>query len=541
MSGISTGILPVVAIDRTSSKPLHRQLYEGYRQAIVERRLRASQRLPSTRGLARELEISRIPILNAFEQLRAEGYLEGKIGSGTYVARTLPDEVLTPVHRASSRKPLDRVTRRPIARRAEALLSEKPAPWLREPGTFHIGQPPLDRFPLEAWSRIVARHARNLDVHELHYGKHMGLMALRLAVADYLRTARAVSCEAEQIMIVNGSQQALEVASQVLLDPGSPVWLEEPGYFGARHAFKLVGARIVPVPVDDEGLDVSAGIARCPRPRAIFVTPSHQFPLGTTMSATRRIQLLDWASRSEAWVLEDDYDSEYRFGNLPIASLQGLDRVFRVIYIGTFSKILFPALRLAYVVIPADLVEAFAETRGGMDLSSSTFHQLVLTDFIREGHFGRHIRKMRLLCRERRSALVDALRRELPEMTILGDRAGMYLSASLPSDANDREICERAFQRGLRVAPLSDCYLETPRQGLLLGYGGTTVGEIEAGVRSLREVIEAVGSRKQVNGRTLRTRAARTAPAPNRERARGRASAARLPDPPKSRKLAPRH
>src|SRR5262249_41437732 len=268
---------------------------------------------------------------------------------------------------------------------------------------------------------------------------------------------------------------------------------------------KLAGVRIVPVPVDDEGLDVSAGIARCPRPRAVFVTPSHQFPLGTTMSATRRIQLLDWASRSEAWVLEDDYDSEYRFGNLPIASLQGLDRDSRVIYIGTFSKILFPSLRLAYIVIPPDLVEAFSEARGAMDLSSPTFHQLVLADFIREGHFGRHIRKMRLLCRERRAALVDALRRELPGMTVLGDRAGMYLSASLPGGVRDREICERAFQKGLRAAPLSDCYLETPRQGLLLGYGGSAVEEIEAGVRLLREVIDSLAPARSTSVRKQRT------------------------------------
>jgi GntR family transcriptional regulator/MocR family aminotransferase len=543
VSTMTTGILPVVAIDRSSPKPLHRQLYEGYRKAIVERRLRARQRLPSTRGLAAELEISRIPILNAFEQLRAEGYLEGRIGSGTYVASTLPDELLTPAHRISARKPLDRVSRRPIARRVEGLLPEKAAPWLRTPGSFHIGEPPLDRFPVEAWSRLVARHARNAGVNQLHYGEAMGLLSLREAVAEYLRTARAVSCEAEQIMIVNGSQQALEIASHVLLDPGSPVWFEEPGYFGARRALGLAGARLVPVPVDDEGLDVSTGIGRCPRPRAVFVTPSHQFPLGTTMSATRRLQLLDWARRCEAWVLEDDYDSEYRFGNLPIASLQGLDRDLRVIYVGTFSKILFPSLRLAYVVIPPDLVEAFIEARGAMDLSSPTFHQLVLADFIREGHFGRHIRKMRLLCRERRRVLVDALRRNLPGLTILGDRAGMYLSVSLPDGLGDREICEKAFQKGLRAAPLSDCYLETPRQGLLLGYGGTAAEEIEDGVRQLREVIDSLAAAGSTSGPRQRTPAGQISGGTKKTAARARAHASdgRFLDRRESRRRAPRH
>jgi GntR family transcriptional regulator/MocR family aminotransferase len=471
---------------------LYRQLYEGYRNAIVERRLRARQRLPSTRSLAAELQISRIPILNAFEQLRAEGYLEGRTGSGTYVAKSLPEDLLTPTRRSASRKPPDRPSRRVIARRVEVLLPEKAGPWLKDLGTFHIGQPPLDRFPVEVWSRLIARHSKNPDVSLLHYGQPMGLASLREAVAEYLRTARAVACEAAQIMIVSGSQQALALAAHVLLDPGSSVWVEEPGYFGARHVLNLAGARMVPVPVDDEGLDVSAGIARCPRPRAVFVTPSHQFPLGTTMSGSRRLQLLDWTRRSDAWIIEDDYDSEYRYGNLPIASLQGLDRDSRVIYVGTFTKILFPALRLAYIVLPPDLVNAFVEARRAMDLCSPTFPQVVLTDFIREGHFARHIRKMRLLCRERRNALVRALRKELDGLIVLGDQAGMFLTATLPGEIHDREICERAAQVGLRVAPLSQSYLgETARQGLILGYGGTSVEEIEVGVRRLRDVIRS--------------------------------------------------
>jgi GntR family transcriptional regulator / MocR family aminotransferase len=487
------GILPLVPIDRASATPLYRQLYDGYRDAIVGRRLRARQRLPSTLSLASELKISRIPILNAFEQLRAEGYLEGRVGSGTFVAPTLPEEMLPLARRAPATNATERPSRRRVARRAAVLDSDRAGPWLREAGPFHVGQPPLDRFPVAIWSKIVARHSRNRDV-ALHYGTAKGLPALREAVADYLRAARAVRCEADQIMIVGGSQQGLALAAEVLLDPGSPVWIEEPGYFGAQHVLRRTGARLVPVPVDNEGLDVSAGVARCRRPRAVFVTPSHQFPLGTTMSASRRLQLLDWARRSDAWIVEDDYDSEYRFGNLPVASLQGLDRDARVLYVGTFTKILFPAIRLGYVVVPPDLVDAFVEARRAMDSCPPTFPQLVLAEFIREGHFARHIRKMRLLCRERREALVDSLRAELPELTVLGDEAGMYLAAALPRGARDRPICERAALDGLWVAPLSGCYLEKPRQGFLLGYGGTPAEEILGDVRRLQAARHAAGA-----------------------------------------------
>ncbi len=484
----------MISIDRSSARPLYRQLYDGYREAIVERRLRAGQRLPSTRSLAVELQISRIPILNAFEQLRAEGYFESRTGSGTFVARALPEELLTPPRRLAPGKPPARRAPRTVARRAKALLPEEAGPWLKGRGAFSVGQPPVDTFPSGVWSRLAARHSRVSDESLLHYGNAMGLESLRTAVADYLRTARAVRCEADQIMIVSGSQQALELSANVLLDHDSPAWIEEPGYWGTRSVLSLSEARRIPVPVDDEGLVVSAGIARCPRARAAFVTPSHQFPLGVTMSASRRLQLLDWARTNGSWIIEDDYDSEYRYGNLPVASLQGLDRDARVIYIGTFTKILFPSLRLAYIVIPADLVRPFIEVRRAMDVFSPTFHQAVLADFIREGHFARHIRRVRLLCRERRGALVEGLGRELPALEVLGDRAGMYLSAALPRGFRDRAISARSADEGLWAAPMSDCYLgRARRQGLILGYGGVSIPEIRAGVGRLRRVIDSIG------------------------------------------------
>ena len=491
------GILPVIPLDRGSATPLYRQIYDGYRRAIAERRLRAGQRLPSTRSLAEELAVSRIPVLNAFEQLLAEGYVESRVGAGTYVAASLPGELVPAPRRVSPRRAPERRARRPIAGRAEAILRDALPPWLKGTGAFSVGQPPLDRFPLETWSALVRKEARRGDRDLLPYASPLGLPALREAVAEYLRTARAVRCEADQVMIVNGSQHALELAATVLLDPGTPVWLEEPGYFGARKALMFAGANVTPVPVDDEGLDVAAGIARCPDAHAVFVTPSHHFPLGVTMSASRRLQLLDWARDSGAWIVEDDYDSEYRYGNLPIAALQGLDRDARVIYVGTFTKTLFPALRLGYLVLPPDLVPAFSEVRRTMDSSSPTFSQAVLAAFLREGHFARHIRRTRLICRERREALVAALARRLPEVTVVGDEAGMFLCATLPRGARDREIAARAAREGILAPPLSECYLgPAPRQGLVLGYGGASPSEIEAGVEGLARIVGAGRARR---------------------------------------------
>jgi GntR family transcriptional regulator / MocR family aminotransferase len=484
------GILPVIAVDRESPKPLYRQLYEGYRDAIVERRLRSGQRIPPTRSLAEELGISRIPVLNAFEQLVAEGYFESRMGSGTFVASSFDQDLAAPKPGGAARRAPVRSGARTVARNAEAIRHEV-EPWFLGRGPFAVGHPPLDRFPLTLWSKLVARRSRDVDTQLLHYSSPMGFEPLREAVAEYLRTARGVLCEAAQIMIVGGSQQGIELTARVLLDEDSPAWIENPGYFGTQKVLRLVGARPVPVPVDEEGLVVSAGIARCPRARAVFVAPSHQFPLGVTMSASRRLQLLDWAQSTGSWIVEDDYDSEYRYGSLPIASLQGLDRDARVIYVGTFTKIVFPSLRIGYVVIPSDLVTVFRSVRRAGDMLSPTFPQAVLTDFIREGHFARHVRRTRLLCGGRRTALVEAIRDELgSELGILGDPAGMFLTATLSGRLRDREIAIRAAQRGLWLAPLSDCYLGKPeRQGLVLGYGSTSNEEMTPAVARLRDVL----------------------------------------------------
>jgi GntR family transcriptional regulator/MocR family aminotransferase len=496
-----SAVLTVIAVERTAATPLYRQIYGGYRDAIVERRLRAGDRLPSTRQLAAELRISRMPVLIAFEQLLAEGYFESRVGAGTFVAASLPGERLARDAHAAAGQPAARPLRsvraprpgaRPVSGRSEAVLPPESEPWLGGWGAFRVSQPAVDRLPLRAWSRLVSRHARGANARLLSYGSAMGHEPFREAVAAYLRTARAVRCESEQIMAVSGSQQALDLAARVLLDPGCEVWVEEPGYAGARAALSMAGARLVPVPVDGQGLDVAAGIARAPRARAVYVTPSHQYPLGMTMSASRRLQLLEWARESGAWILEDDYDSEYRYESLPVAALQGLDRDARVIYIGTFSKVLFPALRLGYLALPADLVARFAAVRETADNFPATLYQAVLADFIAEGHFARHLRKMRQLYRERRDALVEAIAAELGgELRVRDGQAGMHLAATLRPGVDDRRLAAEAARRGLWIMPLSSCYLGAAAEpGLVLGYGGTGASELREGVRRLREVLD---------------------------------------------------
>ncbi len=488
MKKTPSGISPIITIDRKAPTALHRQVYEAYRVAIVNRHLRAGQRVPSTRVLALELGISRIPVLTAYAQLLAEGYFESHVGSGTVVSRSLPDQVALS-EAAGGQSTGVRGSRR-MSERSSKLFPTANLPWHRGWGAFGVSQIDFGQFPFPVWNRLVTRHCRNTYAKSLDYGDAMGAIRLREAIASYLRTARGVRCETEQIMIVSGSQQALEISTRVLLDPGSRVWMEEPGYRFARNVFAINGCRIVPVPVDYQGLQVAAGVKLCRSARAALVTPSHQYPLGVTMSASRRLQLLDWAQRSESWIIEDDYDSEYRYDSRPIASLQGLDNNSRVIYIGTFSKVLFPSLRMGYLVIPRDLIDAFLTVRTAMDIGPPNFFQAVLADFISDGHFSRHIRRMRLLYEGRRGALIDSIHKELGfGAEVTGEQAGLHLSLTLKG-IRDREVAERAARQGLWLVPLSSCYQGQPsRQGFILGFGSTGAAEIPKAVRKLRTVM----------------------------------------------------
>jgi GntR family transcriptional regulator/MocR family aminotransferase len=332
-----------------------------------------------------------------------------------------------------------------------------------------------------------------MRVKALQYGDALGRADLREVIGTYLRTSRGVRCEPEQIMVVSGSQQALDLATRVLLDVGSSAWVEEPGYWLVRRVLQARGCRAVPVPVDGEGLDVSAGVKLGHKARAAFVAPSHQYPLGVTMSASRRLQLLEWGRSAGTWIIEDDYDSEYRYDTMPIASLQGLDTNGRVIYIGSFSKVMFPSLRLGYLVIPPDLVERFAAMRETMDICPADIAQAVTAEFIREGHFARHIRRMRPIYAERRRALVAEIQQQFGDRAnVLGDEAGMHLAILIRRLQNDAKIAAKAAKESLWLSALSGLYLGRVRQqGFILGFGNTNLSQIAPAVRQLKKLVAA--------------------------------------------------
>ncbi|MGH9467920.1 MAG: PLP-dependent aminotransferase family protein [Terriglobales bacterium] len=477
--------LPPLAVTRTRGTSLAHQIYAGLQQAMTSGQLRAGQPLPSTRALAAELRVSRMPVLEAFARLHAEGYIEALRGSGTRVA-ALPAAGAAPPLSAGA----GRARPRTVSRAAARARQVPPQPWHELRGAFRACLPALDHFPVALWARLVARNARALPTPSLAYGDPMGYAPFRAVLAEYLRAARGVRCEAGQIMTVAGSQQGLQLAARVLVNPGDTVWIEEPGYSGAQHALAAAGARLVPVPVDQDGLRVEEGIRRAPRARAVYITPSHQFPLGTTMSARRRLELLQWAARAGAWVIEDDYDSEYRFGAHPLPALQGLDAAARVIYLGTCSKVLAPALRVGYLVLPPDLVDAFARVRDGLDIFPSPLVQAALADFIREGHFARHLRRMRGLYQERYAVLAEELAHRLgPRQEVVSAPAGMHLCVLLPPGSSDLAVAHAGVCIGLALQPLSLYYLRRPRAGLVLGFGTVAPAEIRARTADLARLL----------------------------------------------------
>src|SRR6266404_5757306 len=341
MKRLASPFVPPITIEGNHKRPIYRQLYDWFRAAIAEGRLRPGERLPSTRSLASELKVSRISVFNAYEQLQSEGYLETFAGSGTCVASAIPDDSFNPstLFRGRSQRPNCESVPRKVSRRARALSKLSSEPWLKSLGPFRVSLPALDHFPLNVWSKLVARHSREQSRAIMAYGGGLGYLPFREAIATYLGTFRGVRCDASQVLVTSGSQQALQISAQALLDPGDQVLFEEPGYPGARLAFASAVFQVTPIAVDDDGLLTPKITGRHRLGRVAYVTPSHQYPLGMTMSGARRMSLLKWAIDSESWIFEDDYDSEFRFASRPIASLQGLDSHGRVIYIGTFSKV----------------------------------------------------------------------------------------------------------------------------------------------------------------------------------------------------------
>jgi GntR family transcriptional regulator / MocR family aminotransferase len=485
----ASALAPALQIDRNAGEPLHRQIYFAIRHAILSGALRPGVRLPATRGLARQLAVSRNTVMTAFEQLHAEGYVDGRVGAGSFVSHRLP--AVVPGARAQAGQRSERRSERPGPSIRGARLAGLDRGRSRA-RAFSPGVPELEQFPFDDWARLLARRWRRPRRAFLVGGDPAGYRPLCQAIADYLASARAVACRPEQVIVISGTQQALDLAARVLIDPGDPVWIEEPGYPPTRAVLLAAGARPVPVPVDDEGLSVAQGRSLEPAARLISVSPSHQFPLGITMSLQRRLELLEWARAAGGFVLEDDYDSEYRYAGRPLAALQGLDRDGRVIYVGTMSKVMFPGLRIGYMVVPEQLIDAFLAVRALVDAHPSSIAQAALVDFIGEGHLAAHIRRMRALYAERQAILIAAVRDRLGErLAVSPSAAGMHLVGRLTAGLDDRAIARAAGEAGIEAPALSSYYHgPAAALGLLLGYAGVAEPAVAPAVARLAQVIE---------------------------------------------------
>jgi len=472
-----------LTIDRHTDEAAYRQVYRQLRAAILSGELPPETRLPPSRELARAAGVARVTIVEAYRQLAAEGFIESRVGAGTFVAelsaapaddRPLP---FRPLLTEWGRRAVE------VGRSAHAADSARPEI------DFGLGRSFAGLFPYGVWRRLLARYLSTDDAMLSRYGSPAGFLPLRQAVADYLGRARGVRCAAEQVVIVSGAQQALDILARLLLNPGDEVVVETPGYRDAFTLFQLHGARLIGLPVDDEGLPVDRIPADC-RARLAFVTPTHQFPKGGTMPLARRLALLGWARARGALVVEDDYDGDLRYDGHSLAALQGVDRDGRVVYLGTFSKVLFPALRLGYLVLPPPLVTPFVRAKDLVDRGAPTLTQAAVADFIAEGHFERHLRHLRRLYGERRAALAGALGHHLGDRVRVSPlAAGLHVMLFAEGEVDEARLVRDAAAHGVRVHPGAPYHLERPAPpSLLLGFSGLDEEEIVEGVRRLAEV-----------------------------------------------------
>ncbi|MBV8922408.1 MocR-like pyridoxine biosynthesis transcription factor PdxR [Bradyrhizobium sp.] len=458
--------LYVWQLDRTSRTPLSRQIYMQVRSAVLSGALAAGTRVPSSRVMASRLGVARASVVSAYEQLLAEGYVESRHGSGTFISQEVAG--------LATRRRTARAIRRTVPIPAKAFPDFERSAMQGEARPFNTGRTLIDARTAETWRTLTHRAVRQLGPYDLGYADPAGLVELRANICDYLRAARAVRCEPEQIVITAGTQQAVDIAIRVLLSAGDEVWVEEPGYPLTYAQLMLARVRPHAIAVDEQGLVVDAGRRKAPRARAVFVTPSHQFPSGVAMSMARRLELLAWARQSGAFIVEDDYTSEFRYSGPPLASLQGLDESEQVIYVGTFNKALFPGLRLGYAVVPRALLQAFVGARYLIDRQPATLQQAVVSQFMQQGHFAAHIRRMRQLYREQRDALAETLvRRGAGSLEVALPDQGMHLVAYLRDGTSDIEIEAAARRAGIVVRAISRFYRSArPRPGLMLGFSG---------------------------------------------------------------------
>jgi GntR family transcriptional regulator / MocR family aminotransferase len=465
--------------------PLHARVYRTLRSHILGGTLGPGARLPSARGLAADLGVSRNTVESAFLQLAAEGYIVRRTGSGTYVADTLPEVAPFRPRRTAG------VTGAPprLARRGRRI-AELGTTEIERDGQTGPCASDVDAFPAAIWNRILARQARRAGREALLPADSAGMPQLRRAIAEHLALTRGVRCEPGQVVVVNGTQQAVDLVARLLLDAGAVAAMEEPGYPSAWAALVAGGARVRGIPVDRDGLRTELLAARR-GPALVYVTPSHQYPLGVTLSLARRLSLLSWAAARAAWIVEDDYDSEFHYEGRPLAALQGLDSAGRTIYVGTFNKVLFPGIRLAYLVVPPALADAFAAGRRLLDGFSPPLPQLALAEFLARGHFAAHLRQARGVYAARRDLLLRQAGRTWGDAVRLGPSAtGLHLVALLPGGSDDRRIARAAPAGGMTVAPLSEYYRSgTGRPGLLLSFGGAAPERIRRTVEALAPLI----------------------------------------------------
>ena len=485
--------------DPAAAEPAYRQLFRLLQQAILSGRLAAGTKLPSSRALGADLGIARNTLIQVYEQLLAEGYVQAQSGSGTYVADTSPDRVDDGALSGPRRAVRDRQRLSARGKRTIELSGVSKQQW----GAFMPGVPDVTEFPLKAWTRLQSRIWRNPQPELMTYAPGGGYRPLRRALADHLRVARSANCQPEQIIITTGIHQSVDLALRMLCDVGDQVWIEEPCYWGLRGMLLSSGLKLTPIPVDAEGMNPEPRHLAKP-PRMIICTPSHQYPLGMVMSLARRRMLLEYARLHNCWIIEDDYDSEFRFGIRPLASLQGLDNNGQVIYLSSFSKTLFPGMRVGYMAVPAPLADLFSLGLAELYREGQLMQQAVLAEFIGEGYLASHIRRMRGLYAERRSMLIDAVHRRYGEsLPVMGDEAGLHLVLGLPHLRDDWAVCRTAMERGIIARPLSAYYslAKGAQAGLLLGYGSVPQAKIGPSFDMLADVIDEVSGAVQRRGR----------------------------------------